>query len=118
MNVLHIVNNKFFDLSLTNEDGDKGLWVDSFFIVYCEDFDLEVMARQVSDKKTLIKIDRNIEPNTLQVYDVFFQRGDEEHPDVGTYWMAMIQDQKFIVDKFTNIDQFIMQSGKEARQEA
>ena len=92
--------------------------MDSFFVVYCEDYDLEVMARHISDKKTLVQIERNIEPKTLQVFDMFFAKEDDDQPDAGLFWMAMMQDQKFIVDKFQSIDQNLIKAGKAAREKA
>jgi hypothetical protein len=71
----------------------------SFFVLYCEDFDSEIWGRHVHRDGTDTRIERNIEPNTVSVLDMTFVDNPDQ-ADLGNFWMAMLQDQKFIIDRF------------------
>ena len=110
MNVVSILNKSHIEDY--DEEGNPK-FVDTFYIVYCEDFTLQLKARYLNKMpgdKT-IKIERNIEPYTITVYDMIvvdYEQQSEDADDEGEketyFWMAMIQDQKFIVDQFSKIN--------------
>jgi hypothetical protein len=85
MNILKIFNHEYVDE--VTEESKTG-----FFVIYCEDFSQNIYAQHVQDNPKYFEIERNIEPNTMRVLDLKIIEGNA--------WIAMLQDQKFIVDTF------------------
>lgn len=85
-NVLRIQNQSYMD-----EESEES--IDSFFVVYCDDFSQMIHARHVHNEAISFDIERNVEPSTLKVYDCFINSESND------YWICLIQDQKFLVFK-------------------